>query len=90
MYKIVTEGEITTANSTRGRKPKGSVAVVAFPWSLSDLETTQDILAPVPYRFLRSWLIISLRVLYPYAGLTSQWCRRLQVHCLCRRTSPTK
>ena len=33
MYRIVTEGEVTSANS--------SVAVVAVPWSISDLETTQ-------------------------------------------------
>ena len=26
------------ANSTRGRQPKGSVAIVAVPWLLSDLE----------------------------------------------------
>ena len=25
MYRIVTEGEVTMANSTRGRQPKGSV-----------------------------------------------------------------
>ena len=52
MYRIVTEGEVTTANSTRGHWPKGTVAVVAVPWSLSNLETTQDIRglepAPVP------------------------------------------
>ena len=43
MYRIETEGEVTTANSTRGRQPKGSVALVAVPWSLSVLETTRVI-----------------------------------------------
>ena len=42
-YRIVTEGEVTTANST-----KGSVAVVAVPWSLSDSETTRGIRGLVP------------------------------------------
>ena len=36
------------ANSTRGREPKGSVAVVAIPWSLSGLETTREIPGLVP------------------------------------------
>ena len=38
MYRIETWVGVTMANSTRGRQPKGSVAVVAVLWSLSDLE----------------------------------------------------
>ena len=44
----MTEGEVTRANSTCGRQPKGSVAVEAVLWSLSDLDTTQKIRGLVP------------------------------------------
>ena len=38
LMSSLTEGEVTSANSTRKHQPKGSVAAVAIPWFLSDLE----------------------------------------------------
>ena len=40
MYRIVTEGEVIS--------PRGLCAVLAVPWSLSDLETTRDVRELVP------------------------------------------